>query len=64
MTQLVFGQPEGERLMLSNNGDATVLAINPIGYMLPYFFEPAILDIREFEGTIRPLAPVMLDENF
>jgi len=64
MTQLVFGQPEGERLMLSNNGDATVLAINPIGYMLPYFFKPAILDIREFEGTIRPLAPVMLDENF
>ena len=63
VSQLIFGQPENERLIISNNGDATLLAIKPIGYMLP-FLEPAILDINEFEGTIRPLAQVEFDESF
>jgi len=50
-------------MIVSNNGDGTLLAIKPIGYMLP-FLEPAILDINEFEGVITPLAKVEFDESF
>ena len=63
MSQLVFGQPDDEKMIVSNNGDGTLLAIKPIGYMLP-FLEPAILDINEFEGVITPLAKVEFDESF
>ena len=63
ISQLILGQPENERMVISNNGDGTLLAIKPIGYMLP-FLEPAILDINEFEGMIKPLAPVEFDEIF
>ena len=62
-TQLIFGQPENEKMVVSNNGNATLLAIKPIGYMLPYF-EPAILDIQEFDGEIIPLEKVEFDETF
>ena len=62
-TQLIFGQPENEKMVVTNNGNATLLAIKPIGYMLPYF-EPAILDIQEFDGEIIPLEKVEFDETF
>ena len=32
LSQLVFGQPE-MKMIITNNGDATMLAIKPIGYM-------------------------------
>ena len=63
ISQLIFGQPENEKMIISNNGDASLLAIKPIGYMVP-FLEPAILDINEFHGEISPLAKVEFDENF
>ena len=63
LSQLVFGQPENEKMIITNNGDATMLAIKPIGYMLP-FFEPAILDITKFDGEITPLEKVEFDETF
>ena len=50
-------------MIIANNGDATVLALDPIKYLLP-FFDPAILDINVFEGKIQPLSPVEFDENF
>ena len=50
-------------MIISNNGDATLLAIKPIGFMIP-FLEPATLDINEFDGEISPLAKVEFDENF
>ena len=62
-TQLIFGQPENEKMVVTNNGNATLLAIKPIGYMLPYF-EPAIIDIHEFDGEIIPLEKVEFDETF
>ena len=61
--QLIFGQPENEKMVITNNGNATLLAIKPIGYMLPYF-EPAIIDINEFDGEIIPLEKVEFDETF
>ena len=63
LSQLVFGQPENEKMIISNNGDATILALDPIKYLLP-FFDPAIFNIKAFEGTIQPLSPVEFDENF
>ena len=63
LSQLVFGQPDNERMIISNNGDATILALDPIKYLLP-FFDPAILNIKAFEGTIQPLSPVEFDESF
>ena len=63
LSQLVFGQPESEKMIIANNGDATMLAIKPIGFMLP-FLEPAILDITKFDGEITPLEKVEFDETF
>ena len=63
ISQMIFGQPEDEKMIISNNGDATLLAIKPIGFMMP-FLEPAPLDINEFDGEISPLAKVEFDENF
>jgi parallel beta-helix repeat protein len=36
-SQLILGQPDNEKLVMSNNGDATFLTLNPIKYMLPFF---------------------------
>ena len=63
ISQIIFGQPEDERMVIINNGDATFLAIKPIGFMVP-FLDPATLDINEFDGEISPLAKVEFDETF
>ena len=63
ISQMFFGQPEDEKMIIANNGDATFLAIKPIGFMVP-FLNPATLDINEFYGEISPLAKVEFDENF
>ena len=59
-SQIIFGQPDGERLVLSNNGDATFLTINPLKYLLP-FFDPVETDISEYEGEVRPLAEITIN---
>ena len=59
-SQIIFGQPDDERLILSNNGDATFLTINPIKYLLP-FFDPVETDITEYEGEVRPLAEITIN---
>ena len=59
-SQLILGQPDNEKLVMSNNGDATFLTLNPIKYMLP-FFDPVERDIAEYDGEIRPLPPVVLN---
>jgi len=60
LSQMIFGQPDEEKLILVNNGDASFLAIKPIKYMLSL---PGITstDIEIYNGTIRPLAPVVMD---
>ena len=59
-SQMIFGQPEEERLLISNNGDATFLTLNPIKYILP-FFDPVETDISEYEGEVRPLAEITIN---
>ncbi len=60
MNQMLFGQPDEERLIISNNGEATFLTINPIKYMLP-FFDPVERDISKYEGEIKPLPEVIIN---
>ena len=60
MNQIIFGQPDDERLVISNNGDATFLTLNPIKYILP-FFDPVERDIKAYEGKVRPLPEVILN---
>ena len=59
-SQIIFGQPNEERLVLTNNGDATFLTINPIKYLLP-FFDPVETDISEYEGEVRPLTEITIN---
>ena len=59
-SEMIFGQPDGERLLISNNGDATFLTLNPIKYILP-FFDPVERDIKAYEGKVRPLPEVVLN---
>ena len=59
-SQIFLGQPNEERLVLSNNGDATFLTINPLKYLLP-FFDPVETDISEYEGEVRPLAEITIN---
>ena len=59
-SQIIFGQPNEARLVLTNNGDATFLTINPIKYLLP-FFDPVETDISEYEGEVRPLAEITIN---
>ena len=60
MNQILFGQPDEEKLVISNNGDATFLTLNPIKYLLP-FFDPVERDIKEYDGEVRPLPEVVLN---
>ncbi len=60
MNQMLFGQPDEERLIISNNGEASFLTINPIKYMLP-FFDPVERDISKYDGEIKPLPEVILN---
>jgi parallel beta-helix repeat protein len=60
--QIIFGQPDKEKMVLSQNGDATFLTINPIKFMLP-FFDPVERDDIDFKGAINPLPSVILNEN-
>ena len=59
-SQMIFGQPDEERLLITNNGNATFLTLNPIKYLLP-FFDPVERDIQEYDGEVRPLPEVILN---
>ena len=61
LKQMIFGQPTQEKIVLSENGDATFLTINPIKYMLP-FFNPVERGDSEYLGKINPLPPVIFSE--
>ena len=59
-SQMIFGQPDEERLLITNNGNATFLTLNPIKYILP-FFDPVERDIKAYECKVRPLPEVILN---
>ena len=61
MKQIIFGQPDNEKLILGDNGSATFLTINPIKYMLP-IFNPVERDYDNYRGTISPLPEVKFSD--
>ena len=60
LTQMIFGQPDEEKLVLSNNGDASFMALKPIKYMLSL---PNVTtsDTEPYNRKIRPLPAVVMD---
>ena len=60
LTQMIFGQPDEEKLVLSDNGDASFLALKPIKYMLSL---PNVTtsDTEPYNGKIKPLSAVVID---
>ncbi len=60
--QIIFGQPDEDKIVLGDNGDASFLTINPIKYMLP-FFDPVERSYEKFTGKIIPLSPVEFSET-
>ena len=62
LPQIVFGQPEEDKIVLGDNGDASFLTINPLKYILP-FFDPIETSYEKFSGEINPLPPVVLSET-
>ena len=59
--QIIFGQPDNEKLILGDNGSATFLTINPVKYMLP-IFNPVERDYDNYRGTITPLPEVKFSD--
>ena len=62
LPQIVFGQPEEDKIVLGDNGDASFLTINALKYILP-FFDPIETSYDKFSGEITPLPPVVLSET-
>ena len=61
MKQIIFGQPDNEKLILGDNGSATFLTINPIKYMLP-IFNPVERNYNNYRGAITPLPEVKFSD--
>ena len=62
LPQIFFGQPEEDKIVLGDNGDASFLTINALKYILP-FFDPVETSYEKFSGEITPLPPVVLSET-
>jgi len=62
LQQIIFGQPEEDKLILGDNGDASILSINAFKYLMP-FMDPVETDYEKFRGKITPLDPVKFSEK-
>ena len=60
LSQMIFGQPEEEKLVLANNGEASFLALKPIKYMLS-LPNVTTTDTQPYDGEIKPLSAVVMD---
>ena len=60
LTQMIFGQPDEEKLVLSDNGEASFMALRPIKYMLSL---PNVTtsDTEPYNRKIRPLSAVVME---
>ena len=60
LKQMIFGQPNEEKLVLKNNGDATFLSIQPIQYMLS-IFDPVNRSTQDYENEPSPLREIVIN---
>jgi hypothetical protein len=59
-SQMLFGQTENEKIIIEESPNTSLLVLDPIKYMLP-FFDPIREDHAEFQGTIQPLEGIEID---
>ena len=59
MSQMLFGQPDNEKVILGDNGNASFLTISPIKYMIG--MDPVNTDYDSFRGEIKPLKAVSIE---
>ncbi len=60
-SQILFGQPRDERMIISGQDNDAFITINPIKFMLN-LDNVVIKDISKFKGAINSLPPVQLNE--
>jgi parallel beta-helix repeat protein len=60
LSQMIFGQPNDEKLVISEGDEVSFLTISPLKYMMG-FSNPVRTDIEEFKGVINPLEPINID---
>jgi hypothetical protein len=60
LPQMLFGQPQTEKLIIEETDTISLLVLDPIKYILP-FFDPIKTDQKEFKGIVRPLEAVKID---
>ncbi len=60
ISQMLFGQTENEKIIIEESPNTSLLVLDPIKYMLP-FFDPIRNDHAEFQGTIQPLEGIEID---
>jgi len=58
--QMIFGQPEEEKLVIKENGEASFLALNPLRYQFS-LGSPVSRNSQDYLGKIRPLEPISFD---
>ena len=58
--QMIFGQPDDEKLVLSDNGDVSFLSLRPLSLMLS-LSNHITRDDNDFKKEINPLRPVTMD---
>ena len=60
VSQMIFGQPNEDKLKVDENSEVSFLTISPIKYMLG-FSNPVRTEKKEFKGVINPLEPIVID---
>ena len=60
LSQMLFGQPADEQLILQEDSEVNFLTISPIKYMLG-FSKPIKTKKEEFKGVINSLEPIVID---
>jgi parallel beta-helix repeat protein len=60
LSQMIFGQPNDEKLIVSEDSEVNFLTISPLKYILG-LSNPIRTEKEEFAGIIDPLSPITID---
>ena len=60
ISQMIFGQPNEDKLKIKENSDVSFLTISPLKYILG-FSNPIKTEKKEFTGAINPLEPIVIN---
>ena len=60
ISQMIFGQPNEDKLKMQENSDVSFLTISPLKYILG-FSNPIKTEKKEFTGAINPLEPIVIN---